>query len=248
MLSEKPWREESVLRLILVLLGCVIGLSLVALLVAKLTGRAEGAPPRPLELAAGTLAMQAAALVLVHRFLHEHGLGWKEFLGVRGPRLGRAALFALGVAVVVVPVTLLLNGASAWVMQHALHMTPEAQTSIQVLKVSPDLGQRIYFGVLSMVVAPVIEETIFRGILYPAAKRTGWPKAALFGTALVFAAIHGNLMTFVPLTFLAVVLTLLYETTDNLLAPILAHSFFNAANFVLLIYETELSRAFPFLK
>jgi len=35
-----------------------------------------------------------------------------------------------------------------------------------------------------------------------------------------------------PLTFLAVVLTLLYEATDNLLAPIFAHGLFNFVNFL----------------
>ena len=58
---------------------------------------------------------------------------------------------------------------------------------------------------------------------------------ALWGTSLLFALTHANAMTFVPLTFLAVVLVLLYEATDNLLAPILTHSLFNAANFVFLV-------------
>ena len=40
-----------------------------------------------------------------------------------------------------------------------------------------------------------------------------------------------------PLTVLAIFLTFLYETTRNLIAPILAHSLFNAANFVLLLLQ-----------
>ena len=40
----------------------------------------------------------------------------------------------------------------------------------------------------------------------------------------------------------AVMLTLLYEATGNLLAPILAHGFFNAANFFLLINEESVNR------
>src|SRR5262249_13802400 len=157
-----------------------------------------------------------------------------------------AVWFALGVGVVVVPLTWLLNAGSAWTMQTLLHLEPVAQPTIKIIKVSPGLGQRVYFGAMSILIAPLVEETIFRGILYPSVKQLGYPKAALYGTALLFAAIHGNLMTFVPLTFLAVVLALLYEITDNLLAPILTHSFFNAANFVWLIHETEVGRLLNF--
>ena len=60
--------------------------------------------------------------------------------------------------------------------------------------------------------------------------------------SLLFAAIHANLMTFIPLTFFALVLIALYEKTDNLLAPITAHCFFNSVNFSLFIFQSDLER------
>jgi membrane protease YdiL (CAAX protease family) len=81
----------------------------------------------------------------------------------------------------------------------------------------------------------VAEEVLFRGILYPAIKQAGHPRVALWGTALLFAAVHMNLVTFLPLAVLALVLTALYERTNNLLAPITAHVLFNALNFVTLL-------------
>jgi membrane protease YdiL (CAAX protease family) len=246
MLSVKPWKELSVVRLILVVLGCLVGLSLTATLVGHWLGRSGSETPRAVEMVLGTFSLQAVVLLLVHFFLREHGVRWVDFLGLSGPRLGRALGWALGVGLVALPLTLTLNMASAWAMQHVLHLTPETQSSIKLIRISPGLGERIYFGLLSIVFAPLVEETIFRGILYPALKQVGYPKAALFGTALTFAAIHGNLMTFVPLMFLAVVLAGLYEITDNLLAPICMHGFFNAANFLLLIFEEEWKRFCPF--
>ena len=44
------------------------------------------------------------------------------------------------------------------------------------------------------------------------------------------------------LTFLAVVLTLLYEETNNLAACIVAHSLFNAANFAMLFFADALGK------
>jgi hypothetical protein len=44
-------------------------------------------------------------------------------------------------------------------------------------------------------------------------------------------------MILLPLVFLALVLTLLYETTDDLLAPVIAHRLFNLVNFSWLIAQ-----------
>jgi len=94
--------------------------------------------------------------------------------------------------------------------------------------------------VVAIGIAPVAEELLFRGILYPAIKQAGFPGVALWGTSLLFAAIHVNLGIFVPLLLLALVLAQLYERTGNLLAPITAHALFNAFNFVGFFYlETQ---------
>ena len=83
--------------------------------------------------------------------------------------------------------------------------------------------------------APVAEEFIFRGVLFPFVKQLGWPKLAWFGVSFLFALIHGAPDIFIPLFVLALGLTWLYEKTGNLLAPIAAHGLFNAANLVLLV-------------
>lgn len=87
-----------------------------------------------------------------------------------------------------------------------------------------------FFVCMAVFVAPIVEEILFRGILYPAIKQIGYPRLAAIGTAILFALFHVNLVTFASLTAVALGLILLYEFTDNLLAPIIAHSIFNASN------------------
>jgi membrane protease YdiL (CAAX protease family) len=55
----------------------------------------------------------------------------------------------------------------------------------------------------------------------------------------LFALIHGNLTIIIPLVALAVALALLYEWTDNLLASIIVHAVFNAANFAMMFFINE---------
>jgi hypothetical protein len=93
-------------------------------------------------------------------------------------------------------------------------------------------------AVTAVGVAPVFEEGLFRGILYPAIKQAGYPLAATWGTAFLFALTHLNLLTFLPLMVFALILSALYERTGHLLAPITAHAAFNAANYVLVLVTT----------
>jgi membrane protease YdiL (CAAX protease family) len=90
------------------------------------------------------------------------------------------------------------------------------------------------FGVL---VAPFVEETIFRGMLYPAAKRAfGGGRRGMWAGAvvvsLIFAAIHWNWYALLPLFALAMVLTWVFETTNSLAAVILAHALHNLFSMV----------------
>ena len=100
-----------------------------------------------------------------------------------------------------------------------------------------NIGTLIFFVVMAVAVAPVAEEILFRGILYPAVKQLGHPRVAVIGTALLFALFHVNLLTFASLTAVALALIALYEFTDNLLAPITAHAVFNASNLIMLLWQ-----------
>ena len=182
-----------------------------------------------------SLSFQGAGLILVARFLHEHHVSWSEAFGFANHRR-RALLLGVLVALLFLPLGWGLQQASALMITHLpfFKMQPEEQLPIHVLRVSMSIPGRITLGAAAILLAPVAEEILFRGILYPAVKQAGFPRLALWGSVLLFAAVHMNAVTFVPLAVLALVLTALYERTDNLLAPIAAHALFNTLNFVTL--------------
>ena len=178
-----------------------------------------------------TLSFQGLALILVHRFLREHGTTWADGFGLL-QKPGKALLLGLLAACAFLPIGQALQYVVAAILSH-FHYAPETQAAVQALKNSSSLFDRVAFGAVAIVLAPVAEEVLFRGILYPAIKRLGFPKLALWGTSLLFAVIHFNLPTFLPLFVLALILTWLYEGTGNLLAPIAAHLTFNAIQFAM---------------
>lgn len=89
--------------------------------------------------------------------------------------------------------------------------------------------------VLAGVVAPVVEETMFRGYLYGVLKRyLGGVGAGLF-TAGLFAAMHMNVAALPALFLLALCLTLAYEATGSLLVNIFMHGLFNLSMLVAIL-------------
>jgi len=96
-------------------------------------------------------------------------------------------------------------------------------------------GKSVVLVGLAVIVAPVSEELIFRAGLFRYARFRLPRWAALLLPACLFAALHTNLATFAPLVVLGVLLSLAYERTGNIVAPMIAHSLFNL-NTVLLIF------------
>ncbi|MEI9863783.1 MAG: CPBP family intramembrane glutamic endopeptidase [Limisphaerales bacterium] len=184
----------------------------------------------------GTLAMQGAAWPLIWLFLRRHGMNWRSAFGFYGPALKRSLLTAAGFIIVVLPLVVLTQSLSIHIME-ALNWRPENQDAVKLLAGAESAWTTVYLGLFAIVIAPVAEEFIFRGMLFPFVKRLGFPKLAWFGVSFLFALIHTNIPTFVPLFLFALALTWLYERTDNLLAPITAHALFNAANFVALLWQ-----------
>jgi len=90
-------------------------------------------------------------------------------------------------------------------------------------------------GVIAVIVAPIVEEVVFRGVLFRAlADRLGlWVGAIL--SSSVFALIHIEVVTSQPIALgglfaVGLALALAFHYTGNLLVPIIGHAVFNAAS------------------
>jgi membrane protease YdiL (CAAX protease family) len=231
----RPWPFEKFLRNLLFLLICIYGGFFLMWAISRLTGDHEESQNPTLRMLIALLAFQGAALLLVHFFLREHHLSWAEGFGLKN-RPGQALLLGVCVGLVALPLALMLEEISYRALQ-SLAFHPHEQETVAVLRATAGWSNRLLLGFATIIVAPMAEEIIFRGILYPAIKRAGYPRTAFWGTSILFGLIHVNLETFLPLTFLAIVLVYLYEYTGNLLACITVHCVFNAANFVALYLQ-----------
>jgi len=129
--------------------------------------------------------------------------------------------------------------ADSWLWE-PLGFEAEAQPAVRALTESRSMVLRGLLVVAACVVAPVVEETVFRGFLYPTLRQfTDAPFAAVFSSVL-FGLVHGSLSTLVPLAVFGVILVMAYEWSRGLALPIAMHALFNLATTVVAwLHETR---------
>ena len=124
----------------------------------------------------------------------------------------------------------------AWqILLTALGHAPDFQAAIHLFLETDDPLRRASFVVFAVVVAPIAEEALFRGILLPLLVRRFGAAIGLGLVALGFAALHGDAGSFPGLAVLSVALSLAYARTGTILVPMAMHALFNAANLALIL-------------
>ena len=78
---------------------------------------------------------------------------------------------------------------------------------------------------------------IFRGFLLPSITRYFRVDVAVLLSSLIFALAHFSMERLIPLTFLGMLMCVVYIRSRNILAPIILHSLWNAFAFVELIWK-----------
>lgn len=145
---------------------------------------------------------------------------------VRAILIGIGALFAVRIATGII---LVLTA-----------QTKHVQTGFEHYDVTSKLpgitGVSVALALTTLViVAPVVEEIVFRGLFFGAlATRLGVGGSALI-TAFLFGVVHGDVVLFPTLAALGFIAALAYAATGNLWVPIALHALNNSLGAIVLI-------------
>jgi membrane protease YdiL (CAAX protease family) len=142
---------------------------------------------------------------------------------------------ALQVFLVASFVTVVLAVVGGLVLRFVFGQEPMVQDLVKKAVSEPDptfLWLLTVYGVLG---APIIEEALFRGLLYPAVRATSGPTIAALSTSILFAAIHSDASAYLPLLGLGLLLAGLFEATDSLLAVTVVHALNNLTSLAPLV-------------
>lgn len=201
-----------------------------AAFVAKEVALALG-PVRTLPVAALVL-VRAAVLagyygvqVMALRWLAaRHGQTLRGLLSGSGaPVRTRVEVLSAGVAV--------LLGTRAFAIVYGVVMrgvgfVPDSSALLQTFGAEP--AGLVLAAALVVLVGPVVEEMVFRGVLLQGLESRLAAPLAIAVQAVVFAALHRSVWLFVPMTVLGAALGWLAHTSRRLMPPILVHASYNA--------------------
>jgi membrane protease YdiL (CAAX protease family) len=194
---------------------------------------------RPAEAAAPVLGFVTMLVNIALQFVLAGGLaigvvrrvGWVTWLGLRWSGWAWVLVIAPGAVLFMWAVFGALMGCGYMEWMESLGVET-VQDAVKVLQKSEDpliLGLMAFAAVVA---APLCEEMVFRGYMYPVLKKYSGRWAAAVCSSLVFASAHGDLTALLPLFIFGGVLVVLYEMTGSLWAPVAAHFCFNSATVV----------------
>lgn len=118
------------------------------------------------------------------------------------------------------------------VMERSGRELPVVQEQLQAALSHPFLGPVVIFSVI--VLAPLGEELLFRGLLLTGLRRSLPFWAALVGSAFVFALTHVEWLAVLVIFPVGLLFGWAYHRHGTLVVPIAAHATFNLINVVLL--------------
>ena len=95
--------------------------------------------------------------------------------------------------------------------------------------------ERWVFVALAVALIPLCEELFFRGFLQPLLVQNLGDRGGLFATAFLFAAVHGNLVAFLPIFVLALLLGMVMLRTQRIGAAWLVHALHNGITIALVL-------------
>jgi uncharacterized protein len=110
----------------------------------------------------------------------------------------------------------------------------KSQQTVQDLKNGNNTDLLKIF-VQACIIAPIMEEIIFRGAFYPIFKKIFGVLWSCLFTSLIFSLIHFNVLSFFVLFVFSCSLTFIYEKFNNIYIPIVSHSLFNAFMIALIL-------------
>ncbi|MEN6301586.1 MAG: CPBP family intramembrane glutamic endopeptidase, partial [Armatimonadia bacterium] len=229
-----PWEPLDAIEAVGVL---YFGMAVMGVGVGMLLGQTvlHDAPPVVRVIVTGIqyLLFSGATLAVLWRRIQAPVQRRWRILGLRTGEMAR--LIASGIGGYGVLVVALVVATYTFSGGRILGFASFGQAGERLVSSATGPGARVLLFVLICIIAPVIEEIIFRGFVYPGLRRRMTVTSAVVASALLFALMHNNLDALFTIGIIGVTLAVLYERTRSLVPCIVCHALNNTLVFFLLL-------------
>ncbi len=182
-----------------------------------------------------TLIFHGPALFAVLLLLKIRRFSWKKAFGAKEKRLKHDILIGISFYLAAIPIVIAIGWLYAILLTAFNIPIDQQDIAIMFTSAATPLWLKSYLIVLAVIVAPIVEETCFRGILLPLFIKNDKPIAAIFLVSILFAFVHFHIPSIAPLAGIAAAFSLAYIHTGSLVTPIIMHAIFNSISISMLI-------------
>ena len=195
--------------------------------------------PKPSEqaLILGPLLYALTALLVTFVCMTTTGTTFRKAFSSEKCPAGQAIRKGLCFGLAAIPPVLLISQVMTVVTEACGYRT-ELQQVFDWLggnDISP--GTRVFMAVAAVILAPISEEVLFRGILFPSLLKGRTFLSAALISGFYFALIHFHAPSLLPLLALSIAFSAAYAATGSLLTTIVMHALFNTTS--LLFYLVD---------
>jgi hypothetical protein len=114
-----------------------------------------------------------------------------------------------------------------------------------ILKIFSELESPVWFFIVGVIFAPLVEEIFFRGFLFQGFRqRYGWIAAIIISSA-IFAAAHLDPISFIPTFVLGAALAYVYHRSNSVWPGVILHFMVNAFGLCAAYAATQLPGVIP---
>ena len=124
------------------------------------------------------------------------------------------------------------NVALNFLKRFGINIDLEEQIPLKLLSDITNVFFLTLFIFQIIIVAPIVEELMFRGYVYRVLKSKSNKNVACIVTSIVFSFLHFNISAFIPLFVFSIYLTRACESSSDIREPIVMHSLFNTVGVI----------------
>jgi membrane protease YdiL (CAAX protease family) len=209
----------------------VLGVSVLRAVTGAPIHATEGPYQLPIVLAIQFLWWAIVLLYIYRLVTVKYGLAFDQavaWVPFRGPGLS----YLTGGVLVALSVGLLSN------------VVPMPTEPVPIEELLSQPGALLLFALFGVLVAPAIEEVVFRGFLYPAVERRNGQTAAIVSTSALFSVLHysqygGHWALLLLLFYVGAVLGIVRARSGSTKATTILHSSYNATFLVALHFAQQ---------
>ena len=181
-----------------------------------------------------TALTHGLVLLIAWRLFRMKGISSNEAFGIKSAGIAQNTSSGLMSYLAILPPVAVGAFITAYFIKK-FNIEAPMQYPLKLLTGDYPFALKAFIVFAACISAPIVEEIFFRGVAMPFIARKTGTFASVIIVSLVFASIHMNLPSFLPIFFLSIGLSLAYILSGSLLTSIVMHSLFNTITLLVVL-------------